>query len=88
TKGGRPKGSVSVFKSMPWVDQMNAIRRYLEFGVYPDCILDTSNNFEKKSRKKQFRTMCMGYKIINGQLQQLKVRRKYKDMCSERKYKI
>ena len=72
-KHGRPKGSVSIFKSLQWEQQMEAIRRYLLFGVYPPCILLNANSYERKSRKKQFRHTTCGYKMINGQLRQLKI---------------
>ena len=72
-KGGRPKGSVSIFKSLPWQEQMDAIRRYLLFGIYPACILIDANSYERKSRKKQLRNTCSGYKMIDGQLRQQKI---------------
>ena len=72
-KHGRPKGSVSIFKSLPWEEQMEAIRRYLLFGTYPPCILIDANSYERKSRKKQFRNTSSGYKMIDGQVRQLKI---------------
>ena len=67
---------------------MEAIKRYLLFGDYPPCILCHANPDERKSRKKQFRNMTSGFKIIHGQLPQLKIRRKFKDSSSESKLAI
>lgn len=85
-KRGRPHGSVSIFKSLPWEEQMESIRRYLLFGFYPPSILLNANSYERKSRKKQFRNTSAGYKMINGQLRQLKIRRKFRDSSSESKF--
>ena len=82
----RPTGSCSVFKRLEWKEQMDAIQKYIELGVYPDSILTGINTKERKNRKCDFRKACDSFKVINGKMRKLKIARKYKDAPSESMY--
>ena len=50
----RPTGTHSVFKRLQWKEQMDAIQKYIDLGVYPDSILTGINANERKNRKHDF----------------------------------
>ena len=82
----RPTGTHSVFKRLQWKEQMDAIQKYIELGVYPASILIGINANERKNRKHDFRKACDSFKVMNGKLRKLKITRKYKDAPSESMY--
>ena len=82
----RPTGTRSVFKRLQWKEQMDAIQKYIDLGVYPDSILTGINANERKNRKRDFREACDSFKVMNGKLRKLKIARKYKDAPSESMY--
>ena len=82
----RPTGTRSVFKRSQWKEQMDAIQKYIDLGVYPDSILTGINDNERKNRKRDFRKACDSFKVMNGKLRKLKIARKYKDAPSESMY--
>ena len=82
----RPTGTHSVFKKLQWKEQMDAIQKYIELGVYPVSILIGINANERKNRKHDFRKACDSFKVMNGKLRKLKIARKYKDAPSESMY--
>ena len=82
----RPTGTRSVFKRLQWKEQMDAIQKYMELGVYPASILIGINANERKNRKRDFRKACDSFKVMNGKLRKLKIARKYKDAPSESMY--
>ena len=82
----RPTGTRSVFKRLQWKEQMDAIQKYIDLGVYPDSILTGINANERKNRKRDFRKACDSFKVMNGKLRKLKIARKYKDAPSESMY--
>ena len=50
----RPTGTHSVFKRLPWKEQMDAIQKYIKLGAYPDSILIGINANERKNTKRDF----------------------------------
>ena len=82
----RPIGTQSVFKQLPWEDQMQAIKIHIMYNIYPECILANGTVNERKARKRGFRKIVENFKVENGQLKILKVRRRYKDSTSESEY--
>ena len=50
----RLTGTHSVFKRLQWKEQMDAIQKYIDLGVYPGSILIGINANERKNRKRDF----------------------------------